>query len=352
MNSKLPQTMSALRYHKPGQVEIETVALPELESGDLLVEIAACGVCATDVKTFVRGHPKIKRGAILGHEIAGIAANTATGFSRGDRVAVAPYCPCGECRFCLRDQPTLCESLFSRVIEPGGFTEYIRVPAGLIADLVVAVPDSLSLVVASLAEPLACCLHALERSGLRAGDTLLVIGDGPMGLMQAELANAMGADIIVVAGMTQHRLEHASNFAATIDVSVEELVPAAHRLMPEGADVVVVSVPSTELVTAAVSLTRRGGVVDLFAGMPADSAVEISAHPVHYEGVVIQGTFGFSPSHFRTALNWLAEGRIDGTRLVTREVEMDFVADALGKASRHEGIKTVMIRDTAQQCRE
>lgn len=345
MKQKLPSTMSALRYHEPGKIVIEDVPLPQLEAGDLLVEVAACGVCATDVKTFVRGHPKIKRGAILGHEIAGIAVNSAADYEPGDRVAIAPYCPCGECRYCLREQPTLCETLFSQAIEPGGFTEYIRVPAKYISDLVAAVPDHLPLDVASLAEPLACCVHALERSGLRAGDSILVIGDGPMGLMQAEVARALGAETVVVSGMTSHRLSHASEFADTIDVRTKELETEARRLLPEGADVVVVSVPFAEIVTTAISLTRRGGVVELFAGMPSDSIVSVPAHPVHYEGIRIQGTFGFAPNHFRTALRWLAEGTIDGPRLVTSRVEIGEVADALTRASRHEGIKTVMIRN-------
>lgn len=345
MNSKLSPTMSALRYHEPGKVVIEEVSLPRLDEGDLLVEVAACGVCATDVKTFVRGHPKIKRGAILGHEISGIVANSVAGFEPGDRVAIAPYCPCGECRYCLRDQPTLCETLFSQAIEPGGFTEFIRVPAQYISDLVVSVPDHLTLDVASLAEPLACCVHALERSGLRSGDSILVIGDGPMGLMQAEVAKALGAATVVVSGMTPHRLSHASEFADTIDARVEELEPAARRLLPDGADVVVVSVPSAEIVTTAIALTRRGGVVELFAGMPPDSQVTVPAAPVHYEGIRIQGTFGFSPAHFRTAVKWLAEGKINGPRLVTGRVEISEVADALARASRHEGIKTVMVRD-------
>jgi len=345
MNPKLPSSMSALRYHKPGKIVIEDVSLPQLETGDLLVEVAACGLCATDVKTFVRGHPKIKRGAILGHEIAGVAVNSAAGYKSGDRVAIAPYCPCGECRYCLREQPTLCETLFSHAIEPGGFTEYIRVPAQYIPDLVAPVPDHLPLDVASLAEPLACCVHALERSGLRAGDSILIIGDGPMGLMQAEVARALGAKTVILSGMTPHRLSHASEFATTIDVRTEELEPAVERLLPDGADVVVVSVPFVEMVTTAMSLTRRGGVVELFAGMPSDSQVSVPAHPIHYEGIRIQGTFGFAPAHFRTALKWLAEGTIDGPRLVTGRVEIGGVADALARASRHEGIKTVMVRN-------
>jgi len=345
MSAKLPSSMSALRYHEPGKVVVEDVDIPTLEAGDLLIEVAACGICATDVKTFVRGHPKIKRGAILGHEIAGVVVNSAAGYGPGDRVAIAPYCPCGECRYCLRDQPTLCETLFSHAIEPGGFTEYIRVPAAYISDLVAKVPDHLSLDIASLAEPLACCVHALERSGLRAGDSILVIGDGPMGLMQAEVARAMGAETVVLSGMTTHRLSHASEFADTIDVRTENLESTVRRLLPEGADVVVVSVPFAEIVTTAITLTRRGGVVELFAGMPSDSVVSVAAHPIHYEGIRVQGTFGFAPEHFRTALKWLAEGTINGSRLVTGRVEINDVANALAGASRHEGIKTVMIRD-------
>ena len=346
MSDPLPKVMSALRYRGPGDIAIEQMNLPCLDPGDLLVEIAACGLCATDVKTFVRGHPKIRPGAVLGHEMVGVVVNGGGNWRPGDRVAVAPYCPCGVCRHCRRGQPTLCGQLFSRVIEPGGLAEFIRVPAALIDDLVVRVPDHLSSAQASLAEPFACCLHVLESCAVGPGDSVLVIGDGPMGLMQAAAARALGASSVIVAGMTPHRMEYAARTAdRVIDVNVEPLESTVKGMFRDGLDVVIVSVASTEAVSAALLLASRGGIVDLFAGTAQGSMISVPANLIHYDGVRLQGTFGFSPAHFRSSLEWIATGRINFDALITGLVPMAGVADALGDASQQLGIKTVMLRD-------
>jgi L-iditol 2-dehydrogenase len=337
--------MHALRYDGPLRLSLEELPLPELQEGDLLVEIAACGICATDVKTYMRGHPKIKPGTVLGHEMTGVAVNAAGGHKPGDRLAIAPYAPCGHCRYCRAAKPLLCETLFNRGPKPGGFAEYVRVPAALIADLVVPVPDSLPLAIATLAEPIACCLNALEHAQVSAGDSVVVLGDGPMGLIQAEAAKAMGAGPVIVTGLTRHRLAHAARVADhAVDVSTQDLRETVRSLLPQGADVVIVSIAMPEAADDAFALVARGGVIDLFAGTPAGTVVSADAQLIHYEGVRLQGSFGFAPPHFRKAIAWLASGELDGRNLVTGEVGIEEVATALNNASRHQGIKTVMVR--------
>lgn len=347
MNRPSP-SMRALRYGGPGQLALEDMPRPVPKVGDLLVEIAACGICATDVKTFMRGHPKIKPGSVLGHEMTGIAATDAGPIRKGNRVAIAPYAPCGKCRDCRRGQPLLCAFLFDRTPTPGGFSDFLNVPAELVADLVVNVPEKLSLVHATLAEPVACCINALERARVGDGDTVIILGDGPMGLIQAEAAKAMGAARVVITGMTPHRLAHARKFADdVVDVSAHpEVTVRLRQTLPQGADVVLVSIASPEAGTQAFDLVARGGVIDLFAGTPAGMRVSADAQLIHYEGVRLQGSFGFTPGQFRKAIDWLAAGRLVGADLVTGEVGMEGVPDALRNASRHEGIKTVMVRNT------
>src|SRR5690606_8909936 len=230
--------MKAARYLGPGSLAIEDVPVPTIADGEVLVRVRACGVCGTDVKTYVRGHARIRPGSVLGHEVAGeVVESRHPRFAAGQRVALGPYAPCGRCASCRRGRYSLCSDLGAAFAEPGGFAEYVKVPERL-ADLVMfAIPDSMSFELASLAEPLACCVHGLEALDLPEGGSLLVIGDGPMGLMQAAIAPAFGAGRVVVAGATPHRLAHAAGFVhATVDVTATPLVEAARELFPDGPD--------------------------------------------------------------------------------------------------------------------
>ncbi|MCX7841438.1 MAG: alcohol dehydrogenase catalytic domain-containing protein [Anaerolineae bacterium] len=155
--------MKVLKYLAPQHIEIAEVPPPDIAEGEVLVQTRACGICATDVKTFIRGHPLIQPGTVLGHEIAGVIAESrAPEWRVGERVVIAPYASCGECEFCRRAQFTLCESLWTAAVEPGGFSEFVRVPRRLVQTGMVRVPDHLDWETATLAEPLACCYHGLD----------------------------------------------------------------------------------------------------------------------------------------------------------------------------------------------
>ena len=206
--------MKALRYFGPGKVAVEEMPAPAIGPDELLVAIAACGICGTDVKTYLRGHPKIPPGAVLGHEMAGtvIASNSAR-FAPGQRVVVAPYAPCLQCDTCRRGYFSLCDNLFAEYPDPGGFSELLRVPRRIVEQGVLALPDQLDDVTATLTEPLACCLHGLEAIDVQAGQSLLIIGDGPMGLLHALLARQLGVAPILLSGMTPQRLAFARQVA-------------------------------------------------------------------------------------------------------------------------------------------
>lgn len=212
--------MKALKYFEPGRVDVVEMSLPTIGLGDVLIEVCACGVCATDVKTFLRGHPKIRPGTVLGHEIAGVvaAADSVEGWHPGQRVAVAPYAPCGVCSQCAQGQFTLCEHLFDVQLEPGGFSEFLRVPPRIVSSGLRPLPEGTGFMEATFAEPLACCLHDMEMLNLHAGESLLILGDGPMGLLQAELGRLFGASPIILSGMTPERLVRA---ACTADVVID-----------------------------------------------------------------------------------------------------------------------------------
>jgi L-iditol 2-dehydrogenase len=323
------------------------VAVPAIAPGELLVEVRACGVCATDVKTYQRGHPHIAPGSVLGHEIAGVVVRTdeTADWRPGDRVVVAPYAPCGTCRPCQRGHFAVCQRLFEQGPDPGGFADYVRVPHRLVERGLVRIPNGVSFAAASFSEPLGCCLHSLEEVGLGAGDSLLVIGDGPMGLLHAELGRHLGAEPVLLSGATTERLELASTIVdAAIDVRREGLASAVRRRLPGGADRVVVTVGQPALVEEALALAAPGGAVTLFAGLPQGPATAIDLGRVHYEEVRLLGTFGFTPRNLARAVELIASGTIAVERFITATVGLAEAREALEAAASYQGIKTMVLR--------
>jgi L-iditol 2-dehydrogenase len=339
--------MKAAQYHGPQQITLEDLPVPVCGDGEVLVAMKACGICGTDVKTYVRGHPLIPPGSVLGHEVAGsVIESRHAAFAVGDRVAVAPYVPCLSCTMCQRGHYSLCENLFEASMQPGGFAEVVLVPQRIVEQALLKIPDTLDYITAALTEPLACSLHGLEALPLRAGQSLLIMGDGPMGLMQAALGKALGAAPVILSGMTPLRLDFARKVAdVVIDVSTQSLADMLKALIPAGPEAVMASVGSVALVEEALRLVGKGGAVNVFAGMPKDAALSLPLNRIHYDEVRIVGTFGFGPQHFRRALDILAQNAALFQGLFTHTVRLDAIEPALQAASRFEGIKGVVVTD-------
>ncbi len=337
--------MKAVRYYSPGKVAVQDLPPPQIKHGEVLVAMKACGICGTDVKTFVRGHPLIPPGSVLGHEVAGVVTATEhPNFNIGDRVVVAPYAPCLQCTNCQRGHFSLCENLFESSLDPGGFAEVIRVPRRIADQVLFKIPDDLDFDTAALTEPLACCIHGLEALHFQHNQSLLVIGDGPMGLLQAAVGKALGASPVILCGMTPNRLAFAAQVADhIIDSSKQDLAATLHDLLPAGPENVLVSVGSVDLVRQALELVGKGGAVNIFAGMPKDATFAMPIYRVHYDEVKVVGTFGFGPQHFRRALDLLTSGTLSLAGFVTQKVHLDGVEAALQAASRYEEIKVVAI---------
>ncbi len=338
--------MKSLKYYGPGSIQFEDMPRPIVSDGEVLVAVEACGVCATDLKTFVRGHPKIKPGAGLGHEVAGIvveAPGSAT-WRPGMRVAVAPYVPCGQCAQCRKGRFSLCPSLFSQLLDPGGFSEFIRVPERIAAEGMIAVPDTLAPEASCFAEPVACCLHAFSSVHLTTGDSLVIIGDGVMGLLQAEIGRALGASPVILSGMTPERLALAADVAdIVVDARHDDVTKAVMDATGgEGADVVMVSVADVRAAELSMALVRAGGAINLFAGMSAGSTLALDMNRIHYAEVRLTGSFGFGPGDFRRAVELITNGTLNVTRLVTSVVPLSETVSALEKLARMEGLKTVV----------
>lgn len=340
--------MKLWRYIGPQQLKLEESDAPRPGSGEVVIRITACGICATDLKTFSRGHPLIPIGAVLGHEIVGVIAEIGAGVSDwqvGERVAVAPYLGCGECYFCQRGHFSLCEKLYEAFIEPGGFAEFARVPPRLVQRGMFKLNIQVDDATGALFEPLACCIHGLRALDLTARDSLLIIGDGTMGLLQAELARHIGAKPTIVSGVTPTRLERARRAAdAVIDPRTTNLCEEVKRLTNGyGADKVMLSVADTHLVEDALQCVARGGVVNIFAGLPSKELLTLPSYRIHYDEVRVLGTFGFGPDDFRCGVELVNTHALNLDGIVTRLVPFADLLNAFRAASPARDIKSVVV---------
>jgi len=332
---------------EPGQVEWIELDDPVVGPGEVLLRPLACGICSTDVKLVRAGYQGGPRYA-LGHELVGeiVAAGDGSKWRIGDRVAAAPYISCGTCYMCRRGQPTLCPHLFENGLDPGGLAERVRIPRSLAERGLFPLPPGLSLEVAALAEPVGCCVHGVEDCGVSAEDTVLVIGDGPMGLLCAAVARTHGASKLIIAGLTPHRLAVAeAHYAdAVVHVVNEDLRERVMGLTDgRGADVVMVTVSKPEVVEVGLAALRPGGVLNAFAGVPKGSTVELDLRQLHYEQIHLTGSFGVGPAHVAQALRLLVSGQVNVGPLVTATFPFERTPEAVAYAMNRTGFKAVVV---------
>lgn len=343
--------MKAAVFYGPDDLRVGEVPQPAITDTELLVKVAACAVCGSDVRTFRHGARNISKPVILGHEVSGTVAEVGaglSGFRVGQRVAVAPAIPCGECRYCRRGAETMCERLRSIGYEfDGGLAEFMAVPSSAVrAGCVNSVPDNVSFDEAAIAEPLACAINAQELVGVGDGDTVVVLGAGPVGCLHAGLARVRGAAKIVLVDIRPERLRLAAAFDADvlIDGSREDVrARVLEETGGEGASVVIVAAPSHRAQEQAVTLAARRGRINFFSGLPkTDPIMSLDANIVHYRELSIVGSYGSRPAHNRMALELVAAGRLRIRPLVGLELPLDRVLDGLHAVEQGRVLKVVV----------
>jgi L-iditol 2-dehydrogenase len=294
--------LRALLYHGPGDLRVEEVPRPEPGPGDVLVQVEVALTDGTDAKAFRRGHPLLLENlpSPFGHEFCGYDVAT------GRRVVAANSAPCGSCAPCRRGEETLCENL--RPFLNGAYAEYLLVPERIAARNLLPVPPALTSEVAALVEPLACCLRGIERAQVEPGQSVAVLGPGPIGLMLCAAAKDAGARVVAVGGRAERR-ELARQFGGEPGDGA-------------GADVVVEAVGSAQAWHDALELVRPGGTVVFFGGRE----VAVDTFRLHYEELTLRGSFHHTPRHVRAALAFLASGAHPWERLITHEVGLEGVA--------------------------
>ena len=330
--------MKAAVFYGPGDLRVADVPRPGIGDSELLLQIGACALCGSDLRTFRHGARNIHKPVVLGHELSGTIVEVGAsveGYRPGHRVAVAPAIPCGDCASCRSGVQTMCERLRSIGYEfDGGLAEFMVVPASAVkAGCVNPLPDAVAFPEAAIAEPLACAINAQELLGVGEGDTVVVIGAGPVGCLHAGLARIRGAALIVLVDLRPERLGMARTFGADIAVDASHEDVRARVLEAtggRGASVVIVAAPSNRAQEEAVFLAAPRGRINFFGGLPkTNPVISLEANVVHYRELTIVGSYGSRPDHNRQALELVARGALPIGSLIGLEVPLDRVMEGL-----------------------
>jgi len=343
--------MLAAMFYGPMDVRLEERPIPQVGPGEVLLKVVAATTCGTDLKAYRRGHPLLFRNppAGFGHEVAGIVAAAGTGATQcreGDAIVVANSVPCFHCFYCRRGRYSLCEDL---LLLNGAYAEYLLVPERIVHHNLYRLPTGTPFTAAALTEPLACALHGIDASGIVRGDTLAILGAGPLGLLLVALAKLRGARVILT-GRGTERLALAERFGADIVIDVHPLslqeqceAVIAQTEGKRGADVVIEAVGIPDTWNIAARMVRPGGLVNFFGGCPSGTQVTLETQPLHYSELTIKGVFHHTPAYFAQALGIIIGHHIDVEALITERVPLSSLLTVFDRLCHKQGIKYALI---------
>ncbi len=320
--------MRAGVYYRNDDVRVEELARPSIGPGEILVKVAAAGICGSDVLEWYRLK---KAPLVLGHEIAGVVVEVGEGVTpwrEGDRVFVSHHVPCNTCRDCLSGAHTACSTLHSTNFDPGGFAEFVRVPPLQTELGVFLLPDTVSFAAGTFVEPLGCVVRAQRLAGIAPGDSVLVIGSGISGLLHTSLAASSGAGLVMAVDINPWRLEAARRFGADAaflaDHSLPDLIKEANdeRL----ADRVIVCTGATTAVNQSFLCVESGGTILFFGAPDQEGEVVIPFQEIWRRQISLQTSYGAAPSDFPTAIELIRRRRIPVAAMITHRLPLEEIA--------------------------
>jgi L-iditol 2-dehydrogenase len=341
--------MKAVRYYGQEDLRVEEILDPRPEAGGLLVKVEACAICGTDLKAYFKGNPRIKPPQTIGHEFVGEIVELGAGvedYAVGERVTMATSISCGKCYVCRAGYSNRCEEIKPVSYDyPGAFAEYIAVPAaGVDGGNVIKVPPSLG-EMAALAEPTSCAINAQVLAGVKKGDTVVVVGCGPLGAIHTQVAKAKGATRVIVTERSPKRLALATKLGVDeiIDAGKTDPVDEVMKLTCDvGADVVIVTAPAAVAQEQSLGMARKGGMINLFASLPSGaSELKIDSRLIHYRELFVSGASDSSPYHVELAVKLLNSGQIS-KEIITHELPIDKFMDGLMLMKNEDGLKVLI----------
>jgi L-iditol 2-dehydrogenase len=342
--------MTAAVLYGKEDVKIERVPIPTLEEGEILVKVQVALTCGTDLKVYQRGYHArmIVPPALFGHELAGVIEEVGPnvkGFKKGMRVVALNSAPCGACFYCSKHQENLCEDL---LFNNGAYAEYIKIPRRIVESNVLAIPKHVSSEEAAMVEPLACVLRGLHETEMEIGDSVAVIGAGPIGLMFVQVAKLSGCNVISVVKRDE-QVDAALHAGADDTVQITEVddpVKAVRRLTPDnrGCDVVIEAVGRPQAWEWSIDMVRKGGTVNFFGGCASGTKVGLDTQRLHYNELTLKATFHHTPETVRKAFALITEKKIKGTDYITGEAPLSRLQQVLRHMLNRSGdIKTAII---------
>ena len=339
-------SMLAAKLHAWDDVRIESLEIPRIGHGEVLVRVEACGVCGSDALVW---YVERKAPAVLGHEPAGTVEAVGPGVHHlkpGDRVFVHHHAPCMQCENCRRRLWSNCQAWRGNALDPGGFAQYVRVSAASVSTDTLVLPDNVSFDAGTFIEPLACCVRAIKGKGaVQPGDSVLIVGLGAMGLLMTRLARLTEARHVFGSDFVPHRRDHALAFGAdaVFDPADGDVADAVRKHnQGRGADVVVVCPGDPRAIAAAADAAAPGGRVVCFTPLAPGQPVNLDFSSLYFREVSILQSYSCGPDETRQALRLLADGAIDTIPLITHRDGLTGVAAALRRAKTTDGIKTVI----------
>ncbi|WP_435107981.1 zinc-dependent dehydrogenase [Nocardiopsis synnemataformans] len=344
--------MLVARFYAPGDIRLEQAPEPTAGPGQLKIAVVNCSTCGTDVKISRHGHHHIRPPRVIGHEIAGRIVEVGegvTGWAEGDRVQVIAAIPCGTCAECSDGRFTVCSRQESMGYHyDGGFAEYMIIPESVLAvDGVNRVPENIDLAEASVAEPLACVLNGQEIAGVGEGDTVVVMGAGPIGCLHVRLARARGAAKVYLVDINRGRLDMSADIvrpdAAVCGAETDAVEEVLRLTDGRGADVVITAAASGRAQEDALRMVSRSGRISFFGGLPKDAPIiQLDSNAVHYREISIFGANGSSPEHNRRALELISSGAVPVADLITERMSLSDVHKAIETVASGTAIKVTI----------
>lgn len=336
-------------YKGPGILDLEEVKTPEIESADdILIRVKCSVICGTDIKTFRRGHHAFIPPVILGHEFSGEVVAIGDDVKTckiGDQVTVPPFINCGDCFYCQKGLFELCKN--RTLLSNGSFAEYIKISQAYAEAGLVKLPADINLEEAALAEPLACVINAVEDCDLSLGDNVLVIGAGPMGLLNVLVSQLKGAGHVIVSEPVAERRKAAQQLGTlAVDPTTQDLSSIVQETTKgKGVDILIIAIANTKVVESVLSLVRPGGKVMLFGGFPGSSTLTLDPNLIHYRQVALLGSSGFTTRQFKQAADLIMQRRINVGQLITHRFPLLEIKQAFDLAINHGGLKICIACD-------
>jgi L-iditol 2-dehydrogenase len=337
--------MRAALFYGPKDVRLETVDAPRAGAGEVIVKVEVALTCGTDLKTFQRGHPVLLKRfpSPFGHEFAGVVAEVGVGvegFHPGMRVVAANSAPCHQCFYCRAGETNLCENLD---LLNGAYAEQIRIPAAIVRENLLTIPDALSFRAAAFCEPLACVLHGLDAVQLRPGEHVAILGAGSIGLLLVQICKRAGARVILVSRSAgKLKLARELGADAVIDLETVRSREGVIRELTshgQGVEVAIEAVGRPELWELAVALTRKGGSAILFGGCESGTTMTLETKTLHYGERKVIGVFHHTPKAIRRALELIASQQLQLDPLITDDLPLSELGNAFTRMASHGALK-------------